>query len=483
MKTLIPLVVLLLLSFQTKIFSQPCLPEGITFSTQTQIDNFQSDYPGCTEIEGSVTISGSGITHLNGLNVLTSIGGDLSIFENDSLTSLTGLGNLTSVGGNVRIAGNPVLTSVSALNNLTYIPGNLEIGVFYAQNFHGNPLLSDLTGFNNLDSIGGSLHIFQNSSLLDLRGLGNLKKIMIDLEIGGMWAGGNWSMIDLTGMGNLVSVGGTFEVVQNRALKDFSGLDNLICIGGNLTIYDNDSLINLSGLSNLNAIGGSLYMGWFMYYPGNPSLIDLSGLENVTSIGGTVQIDGNSSLTSLSGLNNVTSINGDLNIRSNGALKSLSGLDNITAGSVDNLNIWDNDSLSNCEVQSICDYLANPNGNISIVGNAPGCNSQEEVEAACGITSVEENSVGDVLVIAPNPAERIVDCQLLVPAKTGIDCQSIILKVFDLYGKEVWTLMDEVKSPGEYTTRMDVSTLPVGIYLVRLQAGEQVGTVKVVVMR
>jgi hypothetical protein len=33
-------------------FSQGCLPEGITFTTQAQIDSFQIDYPGCTEIEG-----------------------------------------------------------------------------------------------------------------------------------------------------------------------------------------------------------------------------------------------------------------------------------------------------------------------------------------------------------------------------------------------------------------------------------------------
>ena len=31
---------------------QGCLPEGIAFTTQEQIDNFQTDYPGCTEIFG-----------------------------------------------------------------------------------------------------------------------------------------------------------------------------------------------------------------------------------------------------------------------------------------------------------------------------------------------------------------------------------------------------------------------------------------------
>ena len=47
--------------------SQSCLPEGITFSTQEQIDNFQTVYPGCTEIEGDVKIEGENISNLYGL--------------------------------------------------------------------------------------------------------------------------------------------------------------------------------------------------------------------------------------------------------------------------------------------------------------------------------------------------------------------------------------------------------------------------------
>ena len=74
-----------------------CLPEGITFTTQEQIDNFQNNYPGCTEIEGDVYIgdwmSGSSITNLNALGILTSVDGSLHIGHNPSLTSLIGLDN------------------------------------------------------------------------------------------------------------------------------------------------------------------------------------------------------------------------------------------------------------------------------------------------------------------------------------------------------------------------------------------------------
>ena len=36
---------------------ETCLPDGITFVLQSQVDNFQTNYPNCTEIEGSVTIT------------------------------------------------------------------------------------------------------------------------------------------------------------------------------------------------------------------------------------------------------------------------------------------------------------------------------------------------------------------------------------------------------------------------------------------
>lgn len=76
MKKLILLIAAAAIS-QTFAFSQPCLPEGMTFNTQEQIDDFQINYPGCTEIMGTVLIEGNNITNLDGLNVITSVGGYL----------------------------------------------------------------------------------------------------------------------------------------------------------------------------------------------------------------------------------------------------------------------------------------------------------------------------------------------------------------------------------------------------------------------
>jgi len=57
MKKLI--ILLLALAAINSANAQPCLPEGIMFYSQEQIDNFQTNYPGCTEIEGDVIIEGN----------------------------------------------------------------------------------------------------------------------------------------------------------------------------------------------------------------------------------------------------------------------------------------------------------------------------------------------------------------------------------------------------------------------------------------
>lgn len=79
MKKLI-LLIAYVLFIQIALYSQSCLPNGITFKSQAEIDNFQTNYPGCTEIEGPLSIwdstySHNDITNIDGLSVLTYIGG------------------------------------------------------------------------------------------------------------------------------------------------------------------------------------------------------------------------------------------------------------------------------------------------------------------------------------------------------------------------------------------------------------------------
>ena len=142
------LVVFILVFSPLTISSQSCLDEGITFTTQAQIDSFQNNYPGCTEIEGNVTINESNITNLNGLNMIIAIGQSLDISYNVALTNLNGLNSLTSLI-NLSIDGNNMLTDLTGLDNVDgnsiaalYIMNNSSLSSCEAQcicNFLANP--------------------------------------------------------------------------------------------------------------------------------------------------------------------------------------------------------------------------------------------------------------------------------------------------------------------------------------------------------
>ena len=128
-----------------------CLPDGISFFSQSSIDDFQINYPGCTEIEGHVNIIGDNITNLNGLNLLTAIGGELKLNHTGALTDLNGLNLLQSIGGDFTINNADALTNLVGLDNLQSIGGD-----FYIDR---SDSLVDLIGLNNLTSIGSNLQI------------------------------------------------------------------------------------------------------------------------------------------------------------------------------------------------------------------------------------------------------------------------------------------------------------------------------------
>jgi len=105
---------------QTSQVCSTCLPEGIWFFSQAQIDNFPLSYPGCTRIEGYVVINGEDITNLNGLASVNIIAGGLSIYSNNALTNITALENLTSIGGRLCVNKNNRLVSLKGLDNIHY---------------------------------------------------------------------------------------------------------------------------------------------------------------------------------------------------------------------------------------------------------------------------------------------------------------------------------------------------------------------------
>lgn len=191
--------------YATVAWTEHCLPNGITFSTQSDIDSFQTDYPGCTVIDGDVNIKGRGIINLNSLSVLDSIMGDLIIEDNPALQSLTGLHNITYLGANVEIIKNYVLASLTGLDKLKSIEQDLLI--------ENNANLADLTALGSLTSVGGDLEIIQNNSLASLTGLDNINTIGGELILED---NNTLSHCEVEGICNYLEGGGAAGIDNNR---------------------------------------------------------------------------------------------------------------------------------------------------------------------------------------------------------------------------------------------------------------------------
>jgi hypothetical protein len=57
------------------------------------------------------------------------------------------------------------------------------------------------------------------------------------------------------------------------------------------------------------------------------------------------------------------------------------------------------------------------------------------------------------------------------------------LSLFDLLGRRITTLEEGYRAAGEHTVRFDQKSLPSGVYLMRLEAGEEVAVKKVVIAK
>jgi hypothetical protein len=78
----------------------------------------------------------------------------------------------------------------------------------------------------------------------------------------------------------------------------------------------------------------------------------------------------------------------------------------------------------------------------------------------------------------PNPFNPLTTISYSVP-ETG----HVTLKIYDLLGREVTTLVDRRISTGTYSVEWDGSAMPSGIYFYRLQAGSHIIAKKLILMK
>ncbi len=248
------------------ILAQSCLPDGIVFNTQGQIDSFAILNPGCTEILGTVVFSNLGEPNLDltGLSSVEVIKGTLAVDYNNSLDNFEGLENLDSIYGGIYLSNNS-LTSFKGLDNLKYVGNLLQIDE--------GTSIADFSHLNNLNRIGGNFRVTYDSTLINYEGLENLKYVDGNLTI-------------------------AFSLIEN-----FEGLNSLEFVGGNL-LLPTENLSSFSGLESLEHIGGLSV--------NSTQVNDFEGLNNLHTIIGDVYIKENPALTNLNALSNVSEISGDI---------------------------------------------------------------------------------------------------------------------------------------------------------------------------
>lgn len=394
-------------------FNSDCSTYGecgtLTLSSQAAIDNF-TVLNACSEINGSLTISGNDITNLAGLSQLNNISGSLTIQNCTNLTSLAGLNNLIYVGSTLFVNDNDALANLSGLEGVETIGRALRIerndglislaglssltnvgvgnNVSYDEvSIEYNSSLESLFGLGNLELISGAFIVRFNHSLVNFQGLGSLEEIS---ESANFYD--NDALVSLSGMGSLSKIGGSFSVSQNQSLLSTSGLVSDIDFCSSIGISGNESLVTIENFSQIDTLFGSFTVS------SNGSLEEISGFADMVHIQGGVSIYDNDVLTNMAGLSNLVSILNGFQIRDCGSLINLDDFANLTeVGSI--INISDNLSLDNIQgLQGLTNTSSITISNNTNLGSLSGISHLTEINGNLYVARNDALSdLGDLL--------------------------------------------------------------------------------------
>jgi len=100
-------------------------------------------------------------------------------------------------------------------------------------------------------------------------------------------------------------------------------------------------------------------------------------------------------------------------------------------------------------------FVPRTNADFGVVTDVPGTGSATKPT----VYALEQNY--------PNPFNPTTAIQYAIPA-----ANHVTLRVYNLLGQEIGSLVDQVQESGRYTVQFDASSLSTGIYFYRIQAGQ-----------
>jgi len=161
-----------------------------------------------------------------------------------------------------------------------------------------------------------------------------------------------------------------------------------------------------------------------------------------------------------------------LSASANGVIYATTGESNIYAYNLDLQELW-TDAIANVNTSGVAIGL---NGLIAVAGS-----NKIKVYTAGNPVSVEEELKPDGFELSqnyPNPFNPSTTIKYSIPTS-----EFVTLKIYEVLGNEVGTLVNEEKPAGSYEVDFDAANLSSGIYLYKLQAGAFVETKKMLLIK
>ena len=331
------------------------------------------------------------------------------------------------------LEGNDALNNIDALSALTSVNSIL---------IRRNKQITNLDCFSNITSLE-IIDLFVNEKLSNIDGLSNITSAS-GIQVHSV------PITSLNAFRNITSIEQYFFIVATL-INNLDGLDGLTSIGGYLNIQNNTLLTSLDKLSRITTIGGGLGIGY------NPLLTNLNGLNNLTSVGdaftnlGGMQIAYNNLLTEFCGLF---------------ALLNGGGLVGVGF------------AISNVPAQRY-----------NVTGNSVNPTEEEIIAGASCVPLAVKETFGtpnsfELSQNYPNPFNPTTTISYSIPdVASDFSLSNVQLKIYDVLGKEVATLVNKQQNPGNYEVKFDASRLTSGIYFYQLKTGSFIQTKKMILMK
>jgi len=163
---------------------------------------------GISVVTGSIQVNRTDLADLNFMACVTEVGGEVTIFDNDSLTNVDGLHSLTSIGTDFIFSENGALVDFNGLPNIAQMNNNIIM--------KNNDAMETITGFHSFVGI--------INTVPDMNG--------VDVQIGNITIQNNPALQSIDGLGGLRVVGGVFAVTGNEALC----ISSVDCVGNGITM-------------------------------------------------------------------------------------------------------------------------------------------------------------------------------------------------------------------------------------------------------